>query len=628
MKKYISIVFVVLTFLAPTIFVSAESKTVSSRYTLNKSWFRDVSPNSNIRPALDWAVENDFLDSGGFFRASEPMPALMFWPLVVKEAGFEEESATFNTPLPSNISDDDPLAQVLREAIRRDFISAEDSFEPLANITQLQALSVLVKTKALLPPRRTSSAFQTKFDLLPSREAEYFPLLETALASNMITAQDVTSFRPQETIDRGTVVEWLYRFATEGKKQSMLEATQSPVKTITKRKNVLQQKLDKEAENKSNSTTIRITSGKSTSTKTLSSSSLCKEFTILEKIFTDLSSQYRFPEELTSKKKQAMIEAATEAMVQELGDKYTAYIKPAQSKEYEEGLNGEMEGIGAFVEMLDGKVVITAPITGSPAELSGIMPGDIVTHVNGVTIENESLTDSVQKIKGPAGTKVVLKILRGNKNIEISVIRGKIQVPSVTLKWERSVPVLGLHQFNRTTGEALLKKIKEEILPKSTRGIILDLRNNPGGYLTEAVEIGEIFLKKGQTVFSTEYKNSSHDYVSSRNGELKDMNKIIVLQNKGTASASEILISSLKDYNRARIIGETSHGKGVVQNLSQYNNGGILKVTIAKWVSPKGTWLNGKGIIPDIEIDSPTLEQKKQNIDPQLDRAIQELLSW
>ena len=619
----------VLTFLTPIVFVSAENKTTLSRHTINKSWFRDVSPNSNIRPALDWAVENNFLDSGGFFRASEPMPALMFWPLVIKDAGFNENSATFNTPLPSNISDDDPLAQILREAIRRDFLSSESTFNPLENITQLQALSVLVKTKALLPPRRTSSAFQTKFDLLPSREAEYFPLLETALASKMITEQDVKMFRPQTNIPRGTVLKWLYRFATEGKKQSMLKATQSPVKTVTKRKNVLQQKLEKEAKNKKNSTTIRITTDKKNSHQTFSStSSLCKEFTILEKIFSDLSAQYRFPEELTTKKKHAMIEAATEAMVKELGDKYTAYIKPAQSKEYEEGLNGELEGIGAFVEMLDGKVVITAPITGSPAELSGIMPGDIVTHVDGVCIEDESLTDSVQKIKGPAGTKVVLKILRGNQNIEINVIRGKIQIPSVTLKWERSVPILGLHQFNRTTGEALLKKITEEILPKSKRGIILDLRNNPGGYLTEAVEIGEIFLKKGQTVFSTEYKNSSHDYVSTKNGELKDMNKIIVLQNKGTASASEILISALKDYNRVRIIGETSHGKGVVQNLSQYNNGGILKVTIAKWISPKGTWLNKKGIVPDIEIDSPTLEQKKQNIDPQLDRAIQELLHW
>jgi C-terminal peptidase prc len=628
MKKYISIVFVVLTFLTPIIFVSAESENVSSRYTLDKSWFRDVSPNSSIRPALDWAVENDFLDSGGFFRASEPMPSLMFWPLVIKEAGFDEESATFNTPLPPNVSDDDPLAQVLREAIRRDFLSAEDTFDPLSNITQLQALSVLVKTKALLPPRRTSSAFQTKFDLLPSREAEYFPLLETALASNMITEQDVKSFRPQATIDRGTVIGWLYRFATEGKKQSLLEANQSPIKTVTKRKNVLQQKLEKEAATpKTNITTIRVTTGEDTSSNTISPSSL-SQFNILEKIFADLSSQYRFPQELTTKKKQEMIEAATEAMVRELGDKYTAYIKPAQSKEYEEGLNGELEGIGAFVEMLDGKVVITAPITGSPAELSGIMPGDIVTHVDGVTIEDESLTDSVQKIKGPAGTKVVLKILRGNNTLEISVIRGKIQVPSVTLKWERSVPILGLHQFNRTTGETLLKKINEEILPKSTRGIILDLRNNPGGYLTEAVEIGEIFLNKGQTVFSTEYKNSSHDYISTRDGELKDMNKIIVLQNEGTASASEILISALKDYNRVRIIGKTSHGKGVVQNLSQYNNGGILKVTIAKWISPNGTWLDGKGITPDIEIDSPTLDQKKQNLDPQLERAIQELLSW
>ena len=323
-----------------------------------------------------------------------------------------------------------------------------------------------------------------------------------------------------------------------------------------------------------------------------------------------------------------MIEAATEAMVRELEDKYTMYIKPAKSKEYEAGLNGEIEGIGAFVEIIDGNLVITAPITGSPAEHSGIMPGDIVTHVDGVNIEKESLTDSVQKIKGPAGTTVTLKIRRKNHMIEITVTRGRIKIPSVTLKWDRSVPILGIHQFNRTTGEDILQKINEEILPKNPRGIVLDLRNNPGGYLTEAVEIGEMFLENGQKIFSTEFKSKSNDYFSARNGELKDMNKIIVLQNKGTASASEILITALKDYNRVKIVGETSYGKGVVQTLSQYNNGGILKVTVAKWLSPNGTWLNGKGIPADIEVETSTMEQRKQQIDPQLNRAVQELLNW
>lgn len=596
----------------------------TSRHTLHTSHFRDVSPNSRIRPALDWAVENGFLKAGGFFRANEPMPALMFWPLVLQDAEFDKNSATFNTPLPPNISDDDPLAQFLREAIRRDFLSQEDSFEPLKEITQLEALQILVKTKALLPPRRTSSAFQTKFDMLPSRRAEYLPLLETALASNMITEQDVKNFRPKTLISRGTVIHWLYRFSTEGEKKTVLDPLQSPLKVLSKRKNALQKK--RETEKKNTGTSIRIIRDRNTAPKDTSTRSI--EFDILEKIFQDLNAKYRFPKEITTKKKKAMIEAATEAMVQELGDKYTTYIKPAKSKEYEDSLNGEIEGIGAYVEMIDGQVLIVAPITGSPAEHAGIFAGDIITHVDDFDIKSESLTDSVQKIKGPAGTTVKLKILRNDRALEITVTRGKIKIPSVTLKWERSVPILGIHQFNRTTGEALLKKINEEVLPKNPRGIILDLRNNPGGYLTEAVEVGGIFLEKGQNVFSIEYRDSDHKYVSSHDGKLKDMNKIVVLQNKGTASASEILISTLKDYNRVRIVGETSHGKGVVQTLSQYNNGGILKVTIAKWLSPKGTWLHKEGIKPDIEIETATLEQRKQKIDPQLDRAVQELLNW
>lgn len=623
MKKLLIGIALVL-FLAPNIKV-VEGNTFSSRHTLHTSHFRDVSPNSKIRPALDWAVENGFLKAGGFFRSNEPMPALMFWPLVLQEAGFDKNSATFHTPLPPNISEDDPLAQFLREAIRRDFLSMEDSFDPLQEITQLEALQILVKTKALLPPRRTSSAFQTKFDMLPSRRAEYLPLLETALASNMITALDVKQFRPKTLITRGTVIQWLYRFSTEGKKKTLLDPLQSPTKILSKRKNALQKK--QEAEKKKSKTTIRIIRNTET-TSSQNTTSRLTEFNVLEKIFQELNAKYRFPEEITAKKKKDMIEAATEAMVRELGDKYTTYIKPAKSKEYEAGLNGEMEGIGAYVEILDGKVVIVAPITGSPAEQAGILPGDIITHVDDVDIKGESLTDSVQKIKGPAGTTVKLKILRGTSTVEITVTRGKIKIPSITLKWERSVPIIGIHQFDRTTGEILLKKITEELLPKNPRGIIIDLRNNPGGFLTEAVEIGEIFLKKGQDIFSIEYRDREHKYISRHDGKLKDMNKIVVLQNKGTASASEILISTLQDYNRVRIVGETSHGKGVVQNLSQYNSGAILKVTIAKWLSPKGTWLHGEGIVPDVEVAPATLEQRKQKTDPQLDRAVQELLDW
>ncbi len=626
MKKYIFSAFVVLSFIAPTI-ITAQSASLDSRHTIDRSAFRDVSPNSKIRPALNWAVKNKFLKAGGFFRANEPMPALMFWPLVLQEIGFDKNSTTFDTPLPPNVSDDDPLAPFLREAIQQNFISQEDLFVPLKNITQLEALSILVKTKELLPPRRTSSTFQTKFNMLPSRRGEYLPLLETALASKMITEQDVKKFRPNMTITRGTVVSWLYQFSIEGKKQSMLTPLQSPIKTVTKRKNALQKK--REAQKKDKGATIQVIHDeKKTTKKSYSLSSKFEDFSIIEKIFFDVNEKYRFPEKLTRKKKREMIEAATEAMIRELGDKYTAYIRPSKSKEYKQELNGEIEGIGAFVELLEGKLVIVAPITGSPAEQTGLMPGDIVTHVDGINITDEPLFDSVQKIKGPAGTTVKLKIYRKNHHLEFLVVRGKIKIPSVTLKWKRSIPILGIHQFSRTTGEDLLKKIKNDILPKSPRGIILDLRNNPGGYLTEAVEIGEIFLKNGQTVFSTEFQKRSQNYIASRSGELSDVNKIIILQNEGTASASEILISALKDYNRTRIIGTTSHGKGVVQNLSQYNNGGILKITVAKWLSPNGTWLDGEGIKPDITVESSTLEQKKNKIDLQLDRAVQELLNW
>ncbi len=250
------------------------------------------------------------------------------------------------------------------------------------------------------------------------------------------------------------------------------------------------------------------------------------------------------------------------------------------------------------------------------------MPGDIVTHVDDEDIAGQSTADIIAKIKGPAGTNVRITLRRDGRLVHVTVVRGKITIPSVTVKFKKGVPIVSINQFTHKTAADLRKILAQEVLTKNPRGIILDFRNDPGGFLTAAIKVGELFLDEGQEIFSVEYRTRKEIYKTGRKGELFGQKRIVVLQNKGTASASEIVIGMLQDYEIATVIGSKSLGKGTVQEISNYPNGASLKLTIAKWLTPKGRWIHEKGIIPDIKVTDPTSNEKAQKIDRQLDRAV------
>ena len=202
-------------------------------------------------------------------------------------------------------------------------------------------------------------------------------------------------------------------------------------------------------------------------------------------------------------------------------------------------------------------------------------------------------------------------------------------MPDVTIEYKNGIPVIGIHQFQRDT-LAHIEKIMadEDILGKKPRGIIFDLRNNPGGFLTSAVDVGGLFVEEGKVIFSTDYRDASKNkvYRATSDGALKDYPNLVFLQNKGSASASEILNAMIQDYGIGTIVGETSVGKGTVQSILNFFNGGNLKITVAKWLTPNERWIDEIGVVPDIEVTSPTSEEKIQKVDRQLDRAVQRVL--
>lgn len=345
---------------------------------------------------------------------------------------------------------------------------------------------------------------------------------------------------------------------------------------------------------------------------------------------------------------QKLFNGAVEGMVNSLDDPYTVYLPPARNSDFKQGLAGKFEGIGAELGMKGKQIIVVAPIDGSPAQKAGIRPGDIIIKVNSETVNGWSLTQTVNKIRGEKGTAVILTILHKSdtKPIEIKITRDTITVKSVVY-WTKNikdiaeinkntddlktagnkkVTYIRLSQFGDRTNvewQEIAAKIDREVsADKNISGVILDLRNNPGGYLTDAVYIGSEFIKDGIIVQQEDRNGDRTAYSATGKGLLSDV-PLVVLINKGSASASEIVAGALQDHKRAVLVGETSFGKGTIQQAEDLGKGAGLHVTIAKWLTPDGRWIHQKGLTPDIAID---VDNKDQSHDLQLEKAVEELV--
>jgi carboxyl-terminal processing protease len=319
---------------------------------------------------------------------------------------------------------------------------------------------------------------------------------------------------------------------------------------------------------------------------------------------------------------------AIRGMMDALGDKQTFYMDPVVYENETSSLAGEYEGIGAYVD-LDGEyLTIISPIEGSPAEAAGLKPGDKVIAIDGEDMKGFTPEEARQKVLGPAGTQVKLTISRDGEPqpLEFTITRDRIVVPSVTGKMlENNIAYIDINTFgDKTTSE--LNTTLKELLGQNPRGVIIDLRNNPGGYLTTAVDVASEFIDDGVVLYE-QYGDGKRDtYNVHGDGRATDLH-IVVLINEGSASASEILAGALQDYGRAVLVGVQSYGKGSVQQwVPLSNNEGAARVTIAKWLTPKERAIDGIGLAPDVYA-AMTDEDYQAERDPQLDAAMETILA-
>lgn len=313
-------------------------------------------------------------------------------------------------------------------------------------------------------------------------------------------------------------------------------------------------------------------------------------------------------------------------LVQAAGDPYTDYFNPDQAKKFSDQIAGTFSGIGAELgKDVDGNLIVIAPLNGSPANKAGLKAKDIISQINGTSTSGMSTDDAVSKIRGKKGTKVTLQVIRDGKEQDVTITRDDITLPSVTYKiLDSNVGYIQINEFGDDTTK-LAMQAAQKFKDENVKGVVLDLRGDPGGLLDSAVAVSSLWLPTGTKVLDEKRDGTViQTYTANGNDLLRNIPTAILIDG-GSASAAEITAGALKDNGAATLIGEKSFGKGSVQKLVGFSDGGALKVTIARWYRPNGQNIDKKGIIPDKKV-SITADDIKNGTDPQKDAAINAVL--
>ena len=319
------------------------------------------------------------------------------------------------------------------------------------------------------------------------------------------------------------------------------------------------------------------------------------------------------------------MDSAINGLLQSL-DPYSAYMSPEVFNEMQTETSGKFGGLGIEVSMESGVVKVISPIDDTPASKAGIKAGDYIVKINEIQVQGKSLSEAVDLMRGPVGSAIELTIRRRGerKALTFKIVREIIQIQSVKADLlEKNIGYIRLTSFNENSDTQVEKQIKELEKNKNVKGYILDLRNNPGGLLSQAIKISDFFLDNGEIVSTKSRKASENRKWFAKKGDLTNGKLLIVLINYGSASASEIVAGALKDHKRAILLGENSFGKGSVQSIIPLKNDGAIRLTIAKYYLPSGKSISEVGVSPDIEIAEETNEFRiKTETDNQLNYAI------
>ncbi len=329
-------------------------------------------------------------------------------------------------------------------------------------------------------------------------------------------------------------------------------------------------------------------------------SELPDDFAILVEAYEILKDSYVDKDELDAEK---LSQGAVKGMIDALDDPYSAFVSPEMADLEMSALKGKYQGIGAYVGIQDEQITVIAPMAGSPAEAANLQPGDAILEINGESTQEMNLTEAALKIQGPQGTSVILLILHEGEDepVEIEIVRDEIKLDSVFWEIKDGIAHIRITSLLQTTSGELSSALKE-IVDAGAAGIVLDLRNNPGGLLDAAVNVTSQFLASGTAVDIVD-SEGNHSPLKVRSGGLATQLPLVVLVNGGSASGSEVIAGALQDYGRAKLAGSQTFGKGSVQTISSLTDGSSVHITIARWYTPYGRLIEGNGLTPDFALE-------------------------
>lgn len=361
--------------------------------------------------------------------------------------------------------------------------------------------------------------------------------------------------------------------------------------------------------------------GKTTVVNKFSAGKDTVDFALFWKVWDTLKEKYVNQDSLDA---QELVYGAIRGMLKATNDPYTTFFDPKETKEFAQDMGGSFEGIGAELGIKDDVLTVIAPLDGSPAQKAGLLAGDKIIKIGDKPTSDVTIDSAVDLIRGKKGTEVVLTIFHpgDQETKDITIIRDTIKINSIKLEFkDNDIAHLKINQFGEKTSDEFDLAMNQIILHGS-KGIVLDLRNNPGGFLTSSVEIASRMISKGNIVVTEEDSAGKKDSLYTTGGDKLSAIPMVVLINEGSASASEILAGALRDNRQIKLIGKKSFGKGSVQELISLPNKASVKITVAKWMTPNGDYIMEKGISPDVEVEL-TLDDFKAEKDPQLDKAIE-----
>lgn len=563
---------------------------------ISLAFFSDVPADYPQYKAIKALADGNLIKGypDGTFKPENFINKSEFLKIAFSDLGFTPNEKTYQTdfkdvPIASWFA---PYVQKALEIGAVSFSKADENFHPGSYINKIEAIRMAFGIEGIATPYYTNINPTDLFQDVDSH-AWFAYLAKAAKANGIISTKNPDYFLPFKSLTRGDAAEMIYQ--THLTREN---GGSGGTFTITLQPSPLQ--------------------GVDATTSSLLNN---PKFAILLDIWKKANTDFYYKNNVNQ---DDMVYGAIEGLVDKLGDKFTTFQEPLKAQELANFLQGEFEGIGTSLDIINNKIVILTPIVGSPAEKAGLKSGDIILKINNQAVDNLTLENVLALIKGPAGTSVHLTVSRNGQTFDFDIVRAKITLTSVSSKMINNVAYIRIQQFLNSTPQEFTDAVNT-LLQSSPKGFVLDLRGNPGGYLDAAIDVAGHFIAQEKVVTETKTAEGVKTPFNSVGKAELGQKPIVVLMNEGTASAAEILAGALQDDKIATLVGTKSYGKGSVQEIFSYDDNSTLKISIAHWLTPLERDINGIGLIPDIAVDDNNQAAVQQNLDPQLDRAVVEI---